>query len=167
MLSFDIRAVGSKAAHVSGTLAPDDEVWQDGDPRPSGPIKVEGRLSSAGGGRFYFSGTIAGDVEQQCRRCLNAVAAAADEEMQAVFAPSDDEDVSDPDVFTFDPAARELDIRPAVREMWLLSVPRFVLCSEECKGFCPQCGTDLNSGTCDCDQSRDSRWDALRKATSG
>jgi uncharacterized protein len=25
------------------------------------------------------------------------------------------------------------------------------LCSEDCKGICPQCGQDLNEGECDCE----------------
>ena len=45
---------------------------------------------------------------------------------------------------------RELDLRPSVREQWLLAVPSFVLCREDCKGLCPHCGADLNLGPCGC-----------------
>lgn len=33
-----------------------------------------------------------------------------------------------------------------------LSLPMKVLCSPECKGVCPVCGTDLNVSTCNCGQ---------------
>jgi len=170
MLSFDIRATSTRAAQVEGSISPDDPVWEEGDLRPTEPLQVRARLSAAGGGRFYLSGSISAPVEMECRRCLTAVRAEVDEPVQSVFAPEGDEDASDPDVFTFDPNARELDLRPAIRELWLLAVPRYVLCQEACKGLCPKCGKDLNVGPCGCAVTQegqgegDSRWDALRDA---
>jgi uncharacterized protein len=51
-----------------------------------------------------------------------------------------------------------------VREQWLLAVPTFLLCRDDCKGLCPTCGVDLNAGECQCPPqiTVDSRWDALR-----
>ncbi len=163
MLSFDIRSLESEAAQVDGLLGTDDPVWEDGDVRPTSPIKVEGRLSSAGPSRFYFSGRISGKTEMSCRRCLTEVGASVDEEAHFIFSSEGEESSDDPDVYPFDPNAHSLDLRPAVRELWLLSVPGFVLCREDCKGLCPTCGTDLNSGSCDCTpKNADARWDALR-----
>lgn len=166
MLSYDIRQTSSKAARVEGSLAGDDPVWESEDTRPAAPIRVEGRLSPAGAGRFYLHGWMSAPVEMECRRCLTSVRAEVEEEFQTVFAPEGDEEAVDPDVFIYDPAARELDLRPALRELWLLSVPRYVLCDEACKGLCPTCGKNLNEGQCDCPAVRDSRWDALRSAQS-
>jgi uncharacterized protein len=51
----------------------------------------------------------------------------------------------------------------ALREQILLSIPLFLLCRPDCKGFCSQCGQDLNSGTCDCEQQTiDPRLAVLR-----
>ena len=99
----------------------------------------------------------------ECRRCLTDVTEEVNDELHAVFAPAGDDEVDDPDVFEFDPGGRELDLRPAVRESWLLAVPAFAECREDCKGLCPSCGADLNEGECACEPARDSRWDALRK----
>lgn len=162
MLSFDIRQTSSKAARVEGELAADDPVWEDEDVRPAEPLNVDARLSPAGAERFYLNGRMAGTAELDCRRCLKAVRVAVDEEFQALFAPSGDEEAEDPDVFMYDPNAWELDLRPALRELWLIAVPRYVLCDEACKGLCPTCGRNLNEGPCDCPPVRDSRWDALR-----
>jgi uncharacterized protein len=49
-----------------------------------------------------------------------------------------------------------------VREELLLAAPRYVLCREECKGFCPQCGKDLNDGPCGCARAADARWHPLQ-----
>lgn len=166
MLSFDIRSLEARAAQVAGTLDPDDPIWEDADQRPSGPIEVEGRLSPAGHSRFYLSGRMSGKVALECRRCLTDVTVEVSDDLHAVFAPSGDTEVDDPDVFGFDPGGRELDLRPAVRESWLLAVPAFAECREDCKGLCPTCGADLNEGECGCEPARDSRWDALRKPAS-
>lgn len=163
MLSFDIRSLESHAAHVDGRLEPDNPVWEAGDVRPTEPIKVTGRLSAAGPSRFYFSGRVAGKTEIPCRRCLTGVGVAIDEEAHFIFSSEGEDSSDDPDVYPFNPTAAELDLRPAVRETWLLTVPGFALCREDCKGLCAHCGTDLNTGSCDCEkESTDTRWDALK-----
>ncbi len=162
MLSFDLTSLEAKAAIVEGELAADDEVWQEGDIAPDGPITVSGRISAAGDGRYYWSGRLGGAVQMDCRRCLEPVRVEVDEEAHMLFAEAEDEEADDPDVFRIPPGSSSLDVRPAVREQWLLVAPAFVLCRDDCKGLCAHCGTDLNAGACACAQATDSRWDALR-----
>jgi uncharacterized protein len=165
MLSFDTRALESKAVQVDGDLAATDPVWLDADVRPSDAVHVEGRLSAAGEGRFYFSGHLSGELSLDCRRCLTAVPTAVEENVHFLLAPAGDPTTEDdPDVFLFDENAARVDLRPAIRESWLLAVPAFVQCREDCKGLCPHCGTDLNAGTCECGSATDARWDALQQA---
>ncbi len=170
MLVFDLRALGAGAATVDAVLDPDDSVWEVADRRPTTPLRVTGRLSVAGGAgnRFYFTGRIAGQAADACRRCLAAVRTAIDEPVTALFVADGTDGSDDPDVFPFDPRAHELDLRPAVREAWLLGVPAFVLCREDCQGLCPTCGTDRNAEPCTCASSVDPRWAplaALREST--
>jgi uncharacterized protein len=54
-----------------------------------------------------------------------------------------------------------VDVTPDIREDILLQLPHFPVCSPDCKGLCPQCGTNLNEGTCDCRPPDDNRWRAL------
>ena len=161
MLSFDIRSLRERAAIVNGEIGPDDPIWQPEDPRPAGPVRVTGRLSSAGEGRFYWHGRVEGEVALDCRRCLAETTADVSDELHVIFA--EDGDPDDPDVYSIDPGALELDLRPAVREHWLLEAPGYALCRPDCKGLCPTCGTDLNTGECDCAPVTQSRWDSLRK----
>jgi uncharacterized protein len=162
MLSVDLRSRESQAAHVVGVIAPDDDVWQESDARPREGLSVAGRMSRAGGERYYFSGRIAGTLEMPCRRCLKPASVAVREDVHLLFAEPGAEGADDPDVFIVPPHAGELDLRPAAREQWLLAAPTFVQCSEECRGLCPRCGADLNEGPCACPPVTDSRWDALR-----
>ena len=162
MLSFDIRSLESTPERVDGYLAADDPVWEEGDPRPLASLHVTGRVSSAGPGRFYFSGRVEGEVGLECRRCLTDVRAAVSEDLQLIFAEVGDEEIEDPDVYPIDPEAAELDLRPAVREEWLLAVPAFVLCREDCRGLCATCGADMNEDPAHSHNAADPRWAALR-----
>jgi len=164
MLSFDMRAVEAKAVQVDAELSPQDTVWQHGDPVPATPLRVTGRLSSAGSGKFYWHGKIKGDLVLPCRRCLAAAKANVEDEAHVIFAEEGSEEADDPDVYVLDERATQLDLRPVVREQWLLNVPGFAVCREDCKGICPSCGKDLNEGPCNCPTMTDSRWDALRAA---
>ena len=163
MLCFDIRSLESQAVQVDDDLAADDPVWESEGPRPDGPLHVTGRLSNAGPGRFYFSGRIEGTMAGECRRCLRDVTVPVDDEVHLFFAEEGDETAEDdPDVYPIDATARELDLRPAIRESYSLAAPQFVLCTEDCKGLCPTCGADRNAGDCACAPASDTRWDALR-----
>lgn len=163
MLLFDKRSVETRAAVVDDTLAADDVVWQEGDPLPVAPLQVTGRLSSAGSGRFYWHGEVAGDVVMPCRRCLTDATVHVEDESHVIFAEAGSDEADDPDVQVLDERSLQIDLRPTVREQWLLNVPSYVVCREDCKGLCPTCGKDLNEGPCACPESRDARWDALRR----
>ena len=44
----------------------------------------------------------------------------------------------------------------------LLNLPSKLLCREDCKGLCPQCGQNRNHGSCSCtEKTVDPRWAAL------
>lgn len=56
----------------------------------------------------------------------------------------------------------EIDLRRIVLEQLILESDMVNLCSEECRGLCPNCGADLNQGPCGCkDNEIDPRLAAL------
>ncbi|MBR0093733.1 MAG: DUF177 domain-containing protein [Synergistaceae bacterium] len=58
---------------------------------------------------------------------------------------------------------RVMDIMPQVHESIFTLLPTKVLCREDCKGLCPNCGKDLNEGACSCvNEVADPRLEALR-----
>jgi uncharacterized protein len=163
MLCFDIRSLDARAEVVDGTLDGADPVWEAGDARPLGEgVHVSGRLSAAGHGRFYFTGALDGRAVSECRRCLTQVQLTVSHELQLLFALTGVEEAEEDDVVPVPPNSRELDLRPAVREEWLLTVPAFALCRDDCKGICPTCGVDRNTDACNCASETDPRWAGLR-----
>lgn len=163
MLYFDIRSLEARAESVDGVLDGADPVWEGDDVLPLGDgVHVQGRLSSAGQGRFYFTGTLEGSAQTTCRRCLVDVTQQVVGDLQFLFAESGLDEAEEDDVVPIPAGARELDLRPAIREEWLLAVPRFALCSEDCLGLCATCGADRNTGACTCAPATDPRWAGLR-----
>jgi len=58
-------------------------------------------------------------------------------------------------------------LEDVLREQVLLTLPLKVICREDCKGLCPHCGRNLNSGPCSCaDPLEDPRWAALKEIRS-
>ena len=55
-------------------------------------------------------------------------------------------------------------LEDVLREQLLLAVPMRVVCREDCKGLCPQCGSNLNTGKCECPPGpSDVRWAGLKE----
>lgn len=162
MLRLDLRELTrGGAAQTRGELTQDDPALEGSDFSLREPVVVGGRLQSIGEGRFYWQGTATTVIQGECRRCLTPVAAPLRLEIGALFT-QDPETLDDPDSYAVAPEATEIDVTPAVREELLLAAPRYVLCREDCKGLCPQCGQDLNAGSCRCAPAIESRWQPLQ-----
>lgn len=161
MLSFDIRSLEHHAARVEGELPASDPTWEEGDVRPVGAVRVSGRLSSAGPGRFYFSGHMEGTAGAPCRRCLEDVTAPVKADLHLLLVDGATDEADEADVYLIDTRERALDLRPAVREEWLLAAPAFLVCRESCLGLCPTCGANRNEGACGCQPATDPRWSSL------
>jgi uncharacterized protein len=57
-----------------------------------------------------------------------------------------------------------IDLGEDVRQYTLLALPPKMLCSENCAGLCPTCGTNLNRAKCSCvPDEGDPRWSGLTK----
>jgi uncharacterized protein len=57
----------------------------------------------------------------------------------------------------------QIDLGQLVMEQLQLALPMKPLCDVACKGLCPQCGTNLNTGACNCSEKwEDPRLAALR-----
>ena len=125
---------------------------------PAGePVCADVELSSYPGG-IAVTGTVTASWRGECRRCGGPVAgevsAAVRERYAPTGAPGADED-------TYLLTGDELDLEPLARDAVLLDLPLAPLCSDECLGLCPQCGTNWNDGPCACPGVVDPRWSAL------
>jgi len=123
---------------------------------PVDSVRLCGMLTQLSG-EYVFRGSVAGRYEYPCDRCLEPAVFPFCVEVVWVFAPgsaskAEDtaKDNADEAVQTVAIAGNEIDLAPPVWEEIVLAAPTKVLCREDCAGLCPQCGIDLNRGTCSC-----------------
>jgi uncharacterized protein len=119
--------------------------------------------------RAHIRGRLVADVSFDCTRCLEPVSRRLDIDFDAIFVDAAEEaDKTDVEVGSdaLDESLVEnglIDIADVVREQILLAIPDQVFCRDDCKGLCPQCGTNLNLIDCKCsDDDIDPRWAALK-----
>ena len=106
--------------------------------------------------KFRLVGTVVTELELPCSRCLEPfrlpVAAPFDlRYLPASTVSSEPErEVEDEDLETSYYENDAIDLNELLREQFYLALPMKPLCQEDCRGLCPQCGTNLNTGNCSC-----------------
>ncbi len=137
------------------------------------PISVNGKVRVAGA-EVFVNGHIETRAQVECDRCLQQVETpvSADFDLQYItgteYASSQAAELTENDlsVAVFDGEA--IDVDEIVKEQILLAVPTRMLCRPDCKGICPECGIDKNTGECACNTDDvDPRWAALKNLNSG
>jgi uncharacterized protein len=128
-----------------------------------------------GGTHAFATGTFKGHLVVACSRCVEPMRIELDEKLLVTFLPpsempaddgatvgEDGVEISqaDLDVFPFD--GETVNLEPLFREQFVLAIPYAPLCSEDCKGLCPQCGVNLNTASCTCERPIDPRLAALK-----
>ncbi len=113
-------------------------------------------------------GKLETEVEVACARCLDPVKQPVSREFELLYRPQgadktkEEAAVSKGETEISYYEGDGLLLEDVLREQVLLAIPYRVLCQENCKGLCPTCGRNLNSGTCDCKEAQpDPRWNAL------
>jgi uncharacterized protein len=126
---------------------------------------LEYRLTAdALNGRIGVTGELSCRLRLLCSRCLTPIDepfVIPFEEQFQVMKESDPEPDEDVD---FVPVTGErIDLRPFMEEELLVHLPLAPICSEDCKGLCPECGTNRNEQACNCKTERlDPRLEALQ-----
>jgi uncharacterized protein len=132
------------------------------------PATVNGRIRLAGN-EVFVNGHVDTRTQVECDRCLKMIELPvnADFELEYItgteYESSEVAELTEAEmsVSVFDGHA--LDVDEIVKEQILLAVPTRMLCREDCKGICPECGVDRNTGECNCETKEiDPRWAALK-----
>jgi uncharacterized protein len=115
--------------------------------------------------RFRLTGTVSTVLELECSRCAEPYRLPIHSPFDLRYLPHsenvgperevEEDDLSD--AFYLDDV---IDLKQLMEEQFYLALPMKPLCRPDCKGLCPNCGTNLNVGTCDCQV----RWEDPRLA---
>ena len=135
------------------------------------PIAVNGKVRLAGN-EVFVNGHVETRAQVECDRCLKPVELPVNADFALEYITGSEYESTDVaelteaemSVSVFDGEA--IDVDEIVKEQILLAVPTRMLCREDCKGICPECGIDRNTGECTCTKEEiDPRWAALKNLT--
>ena len=136
--------------------------------RLTAPATVNGKIRLAGK-EVFVNGHVDTRTQVECDRCLKPIELPVNADFELEYVTGSEYEStaaaelteSQMLVSVFDGTA--IDVDEIVKEQILLAVPTRMLCREDCKGICPQCGNDKNAGECECvTEDIDPRWAALK-----
>ena len=121
------------------------------DLRQATPLSLQARVARTNRG-VVVSGHVVTSLEDTCGRCLVAVELPIEAPIDEEILPSIElqsglavDRSAEPEAFRLSDH-HELDFEPLVREAIVLAAPIAPVCRPDCRGLCPECGTDLNVG---------------------
>lgn len=159
-----LAETGGKFEH---TYQPEELILDEDGARILDAPEVSGRASRSGQ-EVRVRGRIKARAEVDCDRCLKAVTLPIETEFDVTYVPassyheSHTVELQDADLIQSVYRDEVIDVDELVREQVLLALPIRALCSEECHGLCPVCGSDKNTKDCGCETATvDPRWSAL------
>ncbi|OFW15867.1 MAG: hypothetical protein A3F70_15265 [Acidobacteria bacterium RIFCSPLOWO2_12_FULL_67_14] len=133
-----------------------EEVADDSDPyRIAAPVQL-GFDIHKDKEKFRLVGHVETELELSCGRCLDPYRLRIDAPFDIRYLPASEasieaeHEVADDDLEMSYYRDDRVDLNELLREQFYLALPMKPLCREECEGLCPQCGTNLNTGTCEC-----------------
>ena len=146
-----------------------EETFEPGPFRLLSPVNASLHVDKVSS-EILVRGTLKTLVELQCSRCLKQFPLEVDLTVDVVYHPLEDlrgeerHEIKDDELDMGFYRGDEIDVQELLREQVILSIPIKPLCTESCKGICPQCGADLNTDTCTCDRKgSDPRLAGLKK----
>jgi len=164
-MQLDLTRYRQPLGHFSRTFQP-EEVAQEGDAyRIVAPVGLEFEIHKDKG-RFRLVGSVVTELELACSRCLEPFRMPVNASFDIRYHPAsemsqeEEREVEEDDLETSYYRDDQVDLSELLREQFYLALPMKPLCRDDCKGLCAQCGTNLNTGTCDCHPA----WDDPRLA---
>lgn len=125
------------------------------------PMEINGYVVN-NGKALKLRCSASGRMTVHCARCMKSVEVDIDFDIDEDFMQEGAEMSDEEDIIVF--SGYNIEISEVVANSFFMNVPGKYLCSEDCRGLCPDCGQNLNEGECKCAEERiDPRWEALKK----
>lgn len=109
------------------------------------PVSVNGTIKPYGN-RFKLDIRYESTWVFQCGRCLEPVDYVIEGEIKRSIVKESNN--GDDEVVVVESTV--VDLYDVIYNEIVLNLPQQVVCDEECKGLCPNCGENLNTGACEC-----------------
>lgn len=153
---LDLNKLHGPREHVERTFQPSAFDPQDSDYRVAAPVELAMDVQRLGDDAFGVAGRVKTTLEAECSRCVEPLEVPIDAAFDLRYVPQaanmgeGEREVAEDDLATAFYRDGMLDLLELLREQFVLALPMKPLCTEECRGLCPVCGTNLNKSQCDC-----------------
>jgi len=169
-MHLSLRSLHDAHEHFDKRYEPSLFPSAEGDPfRVVSPVTLSFDVDRQEPGRYRVAGHLTGEIELDCSRCLEPFTLPVVTDFDLRYVPrienvgEGEREVEEDDLATAFYDEDQIDLGHLIMEQFQLALPMKALCKDDCKGLCPNCGTNLNTGTCDCSQTwEDPRFAALR-----
>lgn len=131
-----------------------------GAPPVRAPVEVSGAVRNRAGA-LTLDARLSAQLFLTCDRCAKPFSRTHETQYQALLS-EEAEDGEREDILPLD-ADGGLELDGLMTDVFVLSLDTKNLCTEDCRGLCPRCGADLNSGPCRCRREPDPRLAGLAK----
>jgi uncharacterized protein len=154
-MKLDLTRYRQPVSHFARSFQPEEVAGETDTYRVAAPVELEFDIHKDKD-KFRLVGHIRTELELTCSRCVEPYRFPIDADFDHRYLPGSDastgqdSEVAQEDLETSYYAEDQIDLGELMREQFYLALPMKPLCNGDCKGLCPQCGTNLNTGTCDC-----------------
>jgi len=167
-MQLDLTRYRQPVSHFARTFGPGEVTGEAGTYQIVAPVALEFDIHKDKD-KFRLTGHLRTELELPCSRCLEPYRLAVDADFDQRYLPGaaastdPDREVQEDDLETSYDSDDQIDLGELIREQFYLALPMKPLCRDDCRGLCPHCGTNLNTGTCDCSPAwEDPRLSALK-----
>jgi uncharacterized protein len=154
---IELKDLANDKVTLSGALPPGDIDFSADGVRQIKPLDWTATAERVGA-EIRIAGDLRTVLELPCSRCLEPARQEISKSFDLFFRQredfmfdEDDEiELTDKETRTAFFTGTQLAIDDILHEQVLLALPMKALCTVDCKGLCPTCGTNLNVKSCNC-----------------
>jgi uncharacterized protein len=153
---LDLNRLRGQREHFERTFAPSAFDPQDSEYRVAAPVELVLDVQRLGERAYGLSGRARTRLGVECSRCVEPFEVPVDAAFELRYVPQSENagdgevEVGEEDLATAFSQDGMIDLIDLLREQFVLALPMKPLCSDDCRGLCPECGTNLNKRQCQC-----------------
>lgn len=155
---LDLRQRRVARERVERGYEPDAFTQEAGEYRVAGPVDLVLDIQKDRD-RYQLAGHVRTELRLTCSRCAEPFTGPVDAHFDLRYLPHSantgegEVEIEEDDLTTAYYRDEVIDLGHLMSEQFQLSLPMKPLCSEACRGLCPECGVNLNVTSCTCTRS--------------
>lgn len=159
-MNIDVQDIGSKGLFIEDYFELEDSLLIEDEAFFYDNIKFSILFTNEGNNRIKAKGKLNSEISMKCVKCLEKFDYKINSKFEIVLfhmdiIEADNTSLNPDDLEYIFYEGGKIDVKKILTEQINFFLPLNPVCSNKCKGICPNCGTNLNEKTCKCESSVD------------